>query len=83
MTVGLRVKDRMGTYQVYYGVQPTPELRRYVTNMTLDAKIRWTAKRYEIWLKGENLTDHHYQDIGNVPQPGIWIMSGVRIKLAI
>ena len=83
LTVGLRVKDRMGTYQVYYGVQPTPELRRYVTNITLDAKIRWTAKRYEIWLKGENLTDHHYQDIGNVPQPGIWIMSGVRIKLAI
>ena len=38
---------------------------------------------YELWVKGENLTNHHYQDIGNVPQPGIWIMSGVRVKLNI
>ena len=83
LTLGLRVRDRMGTYQVYNGTQPTPELRKYVTCATLDAKIQWVGKHCELWVKGENLTDHNYQDIGNVPQPGIWIMSGVRVKLNI
>lgn len=83
LTLGLRVKDRMGAYQVYIGTQPTPELRKYVANAMLDAKIQWTGKHCEFWIKGENLTDNHYQDIGNVPQPGIWIMSGVRVKLSI
>lgn len=81
VTLGLRVQDRMGAYQVYEGTTPTSELRSYVTYATLDAKIQWTDKRYEIWVKGDNLTNHHYQDIGNVLQPGIWIMSGVRVKL--
>ena len=83
LTLGLRVRDRMGTYQVYNGTQPTPELREYVTNAILDAGIRWTGRHCEMWVKGENLTDSHYQDIGNVPQPGIWIMTGVRVKLNI
>lgn len=81
VTLGLRVQDRMGTYQVYEGTVPTPELRNYVAYATMDAKIQWSDKRYEVWVKGENLSNHHYQDIGNVPQPGIWVMSGVRIKL--
>lgn len=81
VTLGLRVQDRMGTYQVYEGTVPTPELRNYVAYAMMDAKIQWSDKRYEVWVKGENLSNHHYQDIGNVPQPGIWVMSGVRIKL--
>jgi len=47
----------------------------------IDAKLRWNAKRYELWLQADNLTNHRYYDLSDVLQPGLWVMVGARVKL--
>lgn len=49
----------------------------------LDAKLSWTAERYDIYLKADNITNHRYYDIGSVLQPGIWVMAGAKVKMAL
>ena len=39
----------------------------------LDLKISWTTPNYTLYAEGNNLFDKTYYDLGNVPQPGIWI----------
>lgn len=47
----------------------------------LDAKLLWSAKGYELFVKADNLTSHRYYDLGGVLQPGIWVMAGGSIRL--
>ena len=47
----------------------------------LDCKLMWHAPKYEIYLKGDNLTNHRYYDIGGVLQPGLWVMAGFALRL--
>ncbi len=77
-TWSVRVQKRMGAYQVYDGLTATDQLQRYHPYATFDLKLQWTDKRYEVYAQGTNLTNHRYQDIGNIPQPGIWITAGAR-----
>ena len=35
----------------------------------------------ELFVQATNLTNRHYYDLGSVPQPGLWLMAGVRLKL--
>ena len=76
----LRVQDRNGGYILYEGTTNTGELVPYSSYATLDAKLQWTAPRYDVWLNATNITDTHYYDYGNIPQPGVWFMAGARIK---
>ena len=46
-----------------------------------DAKISWTEPKYRIYVSGSNLLDETYNDIGNVIQPGRWLIGGVVITL--
>ncbi len=80
-TWNVRVQKRMGAYQVYDGLTATEELRAYHPYALLDVKLQWTDKHYDLYVQGTNLTNHRYQDLGNIPQPGIWIMAGARCKL--
>ena len=34
-------------------------------------------------LKADNITNHRYYDIGSVLQPGIWVMAGAKVKMAL
>lgn len=79
-TWSVRYQSRMGSYQVYDGLRATDQLRAYDPYTTLDLKLQWTDPRYEVYVQGTNLTNHRYQDLGNIPQPGIWIMAGARWK---
>lgn len=47
----------------------------------LDAKLLWSAARYEVYVKADNLTCHRYYDLGAVRQPGLWVMAGAALKL--
>ena len=76
-----RWQDRMGDYILYENAQSTGRLIPYSPYATLDLKLRWTARRYEVWAEGTNLTNHTYYDLGNIPQPGIVVMAGVRLHL--
>ena len=82
-TWSLRWQDRRGQYQVYDGLKPTAELRPYHAYATLDLKFQWTAPRCQVYVQGTNLTNQRYQDLGNVPQPGLWLMAGARWVLTL
>ena len=77
----LRWQDRMGSYIRYENAQSTGELVPYKPYATLDLKLRWTAPYYELWVEGTNLFNHRYYDFGNIPQPGLVILAGARVKL--
>ncbi len=82
-TWDLRYQHRMGAYQVYESLQATDRLQTYRPYTTLDLKLQWTDRLYQVYVQGTNLTNRRYQDLGNIPQPGIWIMVGARFLLAI
>ena len=75
----LRWQDRMGTYILYENATTTGQLVSYKPYATLDCKLQWTAPRYQLWVEGTNLTNHSYFDLGNIPQPGIVVLAGVRV----
>ena len=62
----LRWQERMNGYHPYTKV---------------DVRLQWTAPTYNIYVKADNITNHHYYDLGNVRQPGIWVMAGASVKL--
>ena len=80
-TWSVRYQQRMGSYQVYEGLTPTNQLEAYQPYATLDLKLQWTDPRYDLYVQGTNLTNRRYADLGNIPQPGIWIMAGARWKM--
>lgn len=80
-TWSVRYQQRMGSYQVYDGLTATDKLKAYHPYTTLDLKLQWTAPHYDIYVQGTNLTNHRYCDLGNIPQPGVWVMAGARLKL--
>ena len=59
------------------------ELVPYHPYAILDAKLQWEAPRYQVYVQATNLTNHRYYDLGSVPQPGLWVMAGGRIRLGI
>lgn len=77
----LRWQDRVGGYIRYENAQSTGELVNYAPYATLDLKLRWTAKHYELWTEATNLTNRRYFDLGNIPQPGIVVLAGVKVRL--
>lgn len=91
-TWSLRWQDRMGGYIVYgptyrdghtgfLRADATGEFRNYSPYATLDLKLQWTDRHYDLYVKGTNITDKTYYDLGSVRQPGIWVMAGARWKL--
>lgn len=47
----------------------------------LDCRLQWHESRYDVYLKGDNLTNHRYYDLGAVLQPGLWVMAGVAVRI--
>ena len=76
----LRWQQRMGNYILYQDAKPTGQLVNYQPYATLDLKLQWTATHYLIWIEGTNLTNHTYYDLGNIPQPGILLIAGIRVR---
>ncbi|MBO4906820.1 MAG: TonB-dependent receptor [Bacteroidaceae bacterium] len=74
----LRWQDRCGSYIKYENAVSTGQLVGYAPYATLDLKLRWTKPHYELWAEATNLTNHTYYDLGNIPQPGLVILAGVR-----
>lgn len=71
----VRWQQRVGSY-VSDG-----QLYGYHPYWTLDAKLQWDSARYNLYVQATNLTNHRYRDLGAVPQPGIWVMAGARVRL--
>ncbi len=47
----------------------------------VDCKLMWDEKKYNIFVKADNITCHRYYDLTAVKQPGLWIMAGASVNL--
>ena len=75
MSWNFRWQERVGNYVSKGNLVP------YHPYAMLDAKLQWDARHYQLYVQVTNLTNHRYYDLGSVPQPGIWVMAGARLKL--
>ena len=75
LTLNYRWQDRTGTYTDTSGM-----VQAYRPYSVFDSRLAWNANTYSIYIEGNNLLNHHYVDYGNVRQPGIWLIAGVRIN---
>ncbi len=76
-----RWQQRMGSYMVYDNAMPTGTIHPYTPFSLLDLKLQWQKPRYELWLTINNLTSYRYYDLGNVRQPGLWLMAGAKLMI--
>lgn len=78
----LRWQQRMGSYIRYANHQSTGEAVNYSPYALLDVKVSWTHPRYSLYVSANNLTSHRYYDLGNILQPGIWWMAGMKFNFS-
>lgn len=78
-----RWQDRIGSYEKYDSTQTTGMLVAYPAFCLLDLKLSWNAPRYNIFAETNNLLNRHYYDLGNIPQPGIWVRGGISYRFNI
>ncbi|MDR0745090.1 MAG: TonB-dependent receptor [Mediterranea sp.] len=77
-----RWQDRMGSYVKYNKEhKSTGELVAYPSFCLLDLKLSWNADNYMIYAEAGNLLDRRYYDLGNIPQPGIWLRAGINYRI--
>ena len=70
-----RWQERMGSYL------SGGHLVSYHPYWSIDAKLRWDRPAYQLYVQATNLTGHRYYDLAGVPQPGLWVMAGARVRL--
>ena len=74
LTLSYRWQDRMGKYTTFTG-----DVCDYKPFALVDARLQWQTPRYTLYAEANNLFDNrHYVDFGNVPQPGIWFIAGLK-----
>ncbi|MCF0187414.1 MAG: TonB-dependent receptor [Bacteroidaceae bacterium] len=78
-----RLQHRNGSFELYRDGKATGELTPYGTVALLDMKLQWEDKKFTVYLQGNNLTNHRYYDLGNVRQPGFWLMGGIKRMFAL
>lgn len=47
----------------------------------LDGKVQWSWAKCQLYLNADNMTCHRYHDLGEVRQPGLWLMAGAKVSL--
>jgi iron complex outermembrane receptor protein len=72
-----RWQDRDGSYTKYENHQSTGVETPYNPFSMLDVKFNWKIKDFNVFLNINNLFDTYYFDLGNIPQPGFWLIAGI------
>lgn len=78
LTLNYRFQERTGNYTDINGV-----VHNYKPYGIMDARLSWNAPAYKIYVEANNLFDKTYVDFGNIPQPGMWVMAGVSVNIAM
>ena len=73
-----RFQDRAGTYTDVNG-----NVRDYKAYAVVDCRLAWEKPAYSVFIEANNLFNVKYVDYGNVPQPGIWLIVGVRYNIGL
>ncbi|MDR2627427.1 MAG: TonB-dependent receptor, partial [Dysgonamonadaceae bacterium] len=72
-----RRQDRQGTYTQYENNISTGKEVEYPGFSLLDLRLNWQLQGFKIYLTANNLFNVSYYDLGNIPQPGFWLMGGI------
>lgn len=67
MSISWRWCDRVGSGNEPYSI--------------LDTHISWDSRNYSIYVDGTNILNKQYYDYISIPQPGIVVIGGIKIKL--
>jgi iron complex outermembrane receptor protein len=77
MRLNCRWQDRVGAYTSFDGT-----LCDYRPYALVDARIQKKTQRYTVYVEANNLFDNRsYVDFGNVQQPGLWVVTGLKLYL--
>ena len=76
-----RWHDRSGSYRLYQDGHDTGKVVEYEPYTIVDAKLSWDEPSWSIYINAENLLDRTYYDHANIPQPGLWLKVGMRLRL--
>jgi iron complex outermembrane receptor protein len=76
-----RWQDRAGSYIKYTNNQSTGIETPYQPFSLLDVKFNQKIGNMNLFLNINNLFNTYYFDLGNIPQPGIWVIGGIQYKL--
>lgn len=80
MSWNLRWQDRAGSY-IKYTDTKAGERESYKPFAIMDVKVSYPFKRWEIYINANNILNTNYLDLGNLPQPGFWMMGGVKYSI--
>lgn len=80
MSLRMVYQDRNGSYLKYVAGTGQTSQAPYDPFLVLDMKLACTVGRTILFLEATNLLNVTYNDIGNVIQPGRWIMAGIEIR---
>ncbi|MCQ2188510.1 MAG: TonB-dependent receptor [Paludibacteraceae bacterium] len=83
-TLSLRYQNRNGSYIKYdENHKSTGELVDYDPYTLVDLKLSWDAANWSVYAIANNLFNVSYYDLGNIPQPGVWLKAGAKFKIGI
>ncbi len=75
-----RWQDREGMYLKYEDRKPANKMP-YPAYSLIDLKISKDFKSFRFYFNVNNLLNTTYYDLGNIPQPGIWLSGGIAYHL--
>ncbi len=74
----LAIQKRNGSYIDFRTSRQTD----YKTNTLLNLKLIYELRNFELNVSANNLLGKQYYDIGNVLQPGLWLIGGIKYHLS-
>lgn len=79
MSWNFRWQERTGSYLRYVDLKPT-QITPYKPFALLDLKVNYKLHHFNWYANIHNVFNKEYLDLGNLPQPRIWMMVGVNYK---
>jgi iron complex outermembrane receptor protein len=79
-TISMRYQKRMGQYLKYENLKPTQK-HNYPAFTTMDVNVNYRFKSFDFYCTLNNIFDTKYFDLGNIPQPGFWLIIGAQMRL--
>jgi iron complex outermembrane receptor protein len=70
-------QERMGTYLD----NETNTEQSYKPYLLCNLKISLRLKQADVFIEATNLFNTNYFDLGNIPQPGMWIKGGITVNV--
>ena len=80
MSWNFRWQDRAGSYLKYEKSKPAATTP-YESFGLLDIKLNYQLHNINLYANINNVLNREYLDLGNLPQPGIWMMIGVNYTI--